>query len=415
LPTVTISNIHQQAISPTTLKHKKNYKKTLQPYYNNNKKKACKMNTTSLNQIPWWFTCFDEKEINAFANAVKAKKITQGSVCKKLENKISSYLDIQCAALTSSCSSAILCSLIAIGIKPFDEVIIPAHTFIAAANAVNILGAKVVLCKVKKDFPLIDPADAVDCITDKTKAIIAVNLNGRCADTDSIIKMIKKFKKKIYLIEDSAQSFGSRDSQNRFAGTRGDIGVFSMGITKLFSTGEGGFAVTNDIDIDCKIRKARNHGSIAIKKNKFHERGFNLRLTDLMASVGLAQFSKIKNKINKLNRIYEIYEKGISDLKSLNLLKSQIPLQIPLWIEVICQNRPKVISLLKKIKVQTKAFHPCLSESIHLFDKITIKRTYVNSHFFAEKGLILPSGPDQKKSDIKKIIEILKENDKNLL
>jgi dTDP-4-amino-4,6-dideoxygalactose transaminase len=374
--------------------------------------------------IPWWFTQFSDDEIQAFAGAVRKKKITQGSICLELEKNIASFLKVPYAALTSSCSGALFCSLIALGIKPGDEVILPAHTFIAAANAVHLLGAKVVLADVLPDFPLLDPENIPALISESTRAVIAVNLNGRCVDIQKIRCAIqqglqkKNLKNKIRIIEDSAQSFASKDNFGRYAGTRADIGVFSMGITKLFSTGEGGFAVTSDPGTDQKIREARNHGSVALKKNSFVNPGFNLRLTDMMASVGLAQFAKINDKINRLIELYSLYESGIADLKSIRLIRTDIEKgQIPLWIEIMTPARDQLGSFLEKHGIQTKAFHPCLSFSTHLFNHETTVRqdkgSFINSSRFASQGLVLPSGPDQSNEDIMKVISVIREFDIN--
>lgn len=369
--------------------------------------------------IPWWFTQFSDDEIAAFTNAVKNRKITQGSLCLELEKKISDFLNIPFTSLTSSCSGALLCSLIALKIKPGDEVILPAHTFIAAANAVNLIGAQVVLADVLPDYPLIDPDKLPALITPKTKAVIVMNLNGRCVDIVKIRSSIDMESKKrglktiIPIIEDSAQSFASKDKAGLFAGTRADIGVFSLGITKLFSTGEGGFAVTNNPDIDQGLKQARNHGSVALKKNCFTNPGFNLRLTDLMASVGLVQFLKIEDKIKKLQKLYNQYESAIKKLKNIRLIKTDIDSgEIPLWIEVLCVKRNALSSYLESQGIQTKAFHPCLSYSKHLFTSpAPIQGSFVNSALFATQGLVLPSGPDQYSDDIIKVISALKEFD----
>ena len=134
-------------------------------------------------------------------------------------------------------------SLMAIGVQPNDEVILPNRTWIATAHAVHLLGGKVVLVDVEPNRPIIDVTSIEQAITSKTKAIIPVHMNGRSANMRSIRKIARKYK--IHVIEDAAQAIGSCNKQG-YLGTQSDIGCFSLSVAKTISTGQGGFAVTSN-------------------------------------------------------------------------------------------------------------------------------------------------------------------------
>ena len=158
--------------------------------------------------IPWWSTSFGEEEIEHVVQSMRNKCISQGGVTEEFERNLSEFLEVEHVIAVSNGSGAILIALMAVGILPGDEVIIPNRTWIATAHAVHLLGAKVVLVDTEKDRPIINTTLIEEKITSKTKAIIPVHMNGRSCDMQTINALAKKYK--LFVIEDAAQAIASK-------------------------------------------------------------------------------------------------------------------------------------------------------------------------------------------------------------
>ena len=240
-------------------------------------------------RIPWWRTSFGEEEVQAIAEAIRAEHITMGPITAELEKKLAEALGVPYAVVTTSGSVALLMALIALGIEPGDEVILPNRTFVATAHAVVLLGAKVVLVDVRQDIPVLDVTQLRAKITPRTKAIMPVHLCGRGGDLEELLRIAKEHG--LLVVEDACQAIFSRGEQG-YLGTRSDAGCYSLGITKLIGTGQGGLVVTRDVETYQKLRLVRNHGVADVFKADFNLLGFNFKFTDMMAALGLVQLGR---------------------------------------------------------------------------------------------------------------------------
>lgn len=357
--------------------------------------------------IHWWRTDIGKHELAKIEKSIYKGCISQGQVTEDLERRLADLLNIPFVVLTASGSMALLMALIASGVRHGDEVIIPDQTFIATANAPFLLGAAVRLVDVKRERPLIDVEKIEKVITSKTKAILPVHLNGMAADMSYIKGLASKYN--INIIEDAAQAFCSRNHYG-YLGTQSDMGIFSLGMTKLITTGQGGFVATDKEETYIRLRRIRNHGSLSISPSHFDTFGFNFKFNDILAGVGLAQVEKVKEKVEKQKRIYSYYKEGIKDLKFIKLLDVDIDNgELPLWADALCAEREKVLTLLKEKGIEAIPFPPGLHRSPYLDNT----GEYKYSDIYAEHGLILPSGPDRGIRDIECTVKILHElNDK---
>ena len=352
-------------------------------------------------QVSWWRTDLGTAEIAAVGLAIQRRCINPGPLCRELEERLADLLAVPYVTTTTSGSMAILMSMLAAEVGRGDEVVLPSAGFIAAAHAALLLGASVKLVDVQADRPLMDVTQLQCVIGPRTKAIVPIYLNGRACDMQSIRAVAAA--RKIAVIEDCAQAFCSRNSQGCL-GTLGNFGAFSMGMTKLVTTGEGGFVATQDEVAHLRLQKLRNHGVLAMRQNVFNELGFNFRFTDLQASVGLAQLREVGAKIAAVKSVYSFYSGKLAGLHYLKLIPVHLNRrELPLWVEVLCSERTKVMALLAKRGIETRAFHPCLADSNHL----RCKGEFPNGHYFAEHGLILPSGPDQRPEDLERTVAAL--------
>ena len=351
--------------------------------------------------VPWWRTELGEAEIEALAQAIRQRHINQGPLCRQLEEQLAARLEIPHVATCCSGSVALYLALAACGVQAGDEVIVPAMSFIATAHAVLLRGAVVRLVDVLPEKPLIDADQIEQAVTERTRAIIAVHLNGAACDMEKINSIAKRHHLKV--IEDAAQAFASTGPLGPL-GTLGDVATFSMSIAKLMTTGEGGFVATRDAHIHERILKLRNQGVNNVSDNVFDDFGFNFRFNDMLASVGLAQLGALPQKVEAARRTYEFYRDQVGDLDFLRMMDADIDGgEVPLWSQVFCADRERVVALLEERGIQTRPINPPLCDSPHLGGE----GAFPNARRLSRGMLGLPSGPHQDPSDLQRVVDAL--------
>jgi dTDP-4-amino-4,6-dideoxygalactose transaminase len=227
---------------------------------------------------------------SALDEVFKSQQFILGKKVELLEQAIAQYSQARCAIGVASGSDALLLSLMALGIGPGDEVLIPPFTFFATAGAVSHVGATPVFVDIDPNTYNIDPSQIEKKITPRTKAIIPVHLFGQCCDMDPLLRIARE--KRVYIIEDAAQALGAEykpdASGGRAAGAMGELGCFSFYPTKnLGAFGDAGMVVTNDPQLAEKVRLLRTHGS---KPKYYHKMiGINSRLDTLQAAILLVK------------------------------------------------------------------------------------------------------------------------------
>jgi len=355
-------------------------------------------------KVSWWRTSFGEEEIQRIADSIRNEFVSQGEVTKQFEQAMSDFLEVEHVIAVSSGSTAILMALMAVGVLPGDEVIMPNRTWIATAHAVHLLGAKVVLIDVGNKRPLIDVDQIEQHITAKTKVIMPVHMNGRSADMLKIHEIAKRHS--LFVIEDAAQAIASRN-QNGYLGTQSDIGCFSLSVAKTISTGQGGFAVTNDNKLAHRMRAIRTHGVENVKDpEKWGIPGFNFRFTDVLASIGIEQLKCLPERIEHLKTIYSIYAQ-----KLINTPFRCIPVdieagEVPLYNEFLVKNRTKWIQRLESDKIESRPFYPNIDKASYFGEQ---NLDFPNSRKYGLEGIYLPSGPAQSLQNINDTIKCIKQ------
>lgn len=352
-------------------------------------------------KINTWNISLGEEEARAAYESIMNRNLSEGIIVKELEEKLARFLGRKYAICVPNGSSSLLLSLMGIGIKPGDEVIIPDFTFIATGHAAKLLGAKVILCDVKKDRPLIDIDCALNLITPKTKAIIPVHLNGRIADT-------KKLKEKlngtgIYVIDDSCQATASGGNGN-FAGCYSDISCHSFAVTKIMTTAQGGFVTTDDEELFKRMKKLKMQGMDNIfESNLYQMAGFNLKYTDILASIGLVQLSKIEQKIDASRKNYRLYRNGLEGVGEIDFINTKEN-EVVYTPDIMCNDSREIRTYLEKNDIQVRPAGACL----HKADYFESVMDYTNADYFEKHMLYMPGGPDQPEENIKEVIELLK-------
>lgn len=260
------------------------------------------------------------EEQEAVARVVASGWILQGPRVKEFELLLARYINVPFAVTTSSATSALHLSLIILGIGPGDEVIVPSLSFIASANCIVHAGATPVFVDIDPKTYNLDPNKVEQLITKHTRAIIAVHQIGLPADMEKILVLAKK--NKLAVIEDAACALGACIGK-RHVGTFGDFGAFSFHPRKAITTAEGGMLVTKNATWAKQAQMLRAHGaSISVtnrhlSKKVIHESypiiGYNYRMSDIHAALGIAQFKKINAILQGRARVARQYNKALKD------------------------------------------------------------------------------------------------------
>jgi perosamine synthetase len=233
-----------------------------------------------------------------------------GPYVTEFESRIEDYLGVAEAVVVNSGTSALTCALEAHEIGPGDEVIVPSFTFIATANAVELVGAKPVFADIERDTYGLDPDAIRRQITSDTAAIIPVHVYGRACQLDEIRTVADEHD--VVVVEDAAEAMGAR-TDGRLVGTVGDSAVLSFCQNKVITTGEGGAVVTDDPAVAARARRYRSHGRAdedyfhSDESGRYVEVGANLRLSDPSAALGCAQIERIESLIERRRRVAAAY------------------------------------------------------------------------------------------------------------
>jgi dTDP-4-amino-4,6-dideoxygalactose transaminase len=360
------------------------------------------MMETQLAKVPWWRVAFGQEESQKLCWAIEHEHISMGPLTGELEDRLAKILDVPYCVVTTSGSVAIFMALKVLGIGPGDEVIVPNRTWIATAHAVLMAGATPVLADVEENVPVMDVHDVQKKITSRTKAILPVHLNGRSVDMSGIKALARQHN--ILIIEDAAQAFLS-SNQIGFLGTQSDIGCFSMGMGKLISTGQGGFVVTRRQEVYERLKYFRNHGVVDNFTDRWNQFGFNFKFTDLLAAVGLVQLSKAQERVDRLKSIYRQYSQALQGTGFMKVVPHKLSDgEVPLYVEVLVQDREKFIAYCAHHQIQVRPVPPNLDIS----DYIDNDGIFPHAVSFAQRGVYLPSGPDQTKDNIDRVITLIK-------
>ena len=277
--------------------------------------------------VPIARTQLTKSEFDVIQEPLRSGWLVQGPHTKSFEDSWCAFTGSKYSIAVTSCTTALHLSLAALGLKPDDEVIVPAFTWISSANVVEHLNAKVVFCDIDLKTFNIDVNQIAEKITSKTKAIIPVHLFGLAAEMDPILEIAQKHS--LWVVEDAACGFGSK-YKGKYVGTLGDSGCFSFHPRKAITTGEGGMITVNDENLAETLRSMRDHGAAMSDFQRHHGAkpyllsehpfaGFNYRMTDIQASLGAAQMERANDIIKERQRLAKVYSETLQELNFFQL------------------------------------------------------------------------------------------------
>ena len=258
-----------------------------------------------MSEIPLARPNITQREIDAVVAVLRTPHLSLGPKVLEFEHKMAEYCNTRYAVACSSGTAALHLLIRAYGIGPGDEVITTPFSFIASANCALFERARVVFADIDPDTWNIDPAKVAEAVTDRTKAIIPVDVFGQVADLDPIIELARS--RGIRVIEDSCEALGGRYKGKR-AGSVADAGAFGFYPNKQLTTGEGGMMVTNDQQTADLVRSLRNQGRDAAGGWLAHQRlGYNFRISDINCALGIAQLERLDEILAQRKRVAELY------------------------------------------------------------------------------------------------------------
>ena len=269
------------------------------------------MNSTLKMNVPISRTSLSEEEIDSVLGPLRSGWLVQGPKVREFEEKWSAFTGVKHSIAVTSATTALHLSLVALGIGQGDEVIVPAFTWIATANVVEHLGAKVVFCDIELDTFNLDVKQLAEKISRSTRAILPVHLFGMPADMEAIGRLASQHGLRV--VEDAACGFGTL-YRGRHVGGIGDVGCFSFHPRKAITTGEGGMITTFDDELAAKLRRLRDHGATMSDLQRHlgprpylladhTEAGYNQRMTDIQAALGSAQMNRAAEIVAERKRI----------------------------------------------------------------------------------------------------------------
>ena len=346
------------------------------------------------------YKLFKKKIDSQIYDVLNSGNFILGSKVKNLEKLLSKFFNCKYALGVSSGTDALLASLIACRIKPDDEIIIPSLTWISTASMVTLIGAKPVFVDVNLDSGLIDLDKIENKITSKTKAIITVGLYGLLPDLQILKKITTKYN--LYLIDDGAQSFGSKFNK-KFSTNYCDIVCTSFFPGKIIGCyGDGGAIFTNNKYLYQKIKKIRNHGQI--QKSNSVIQGINGRMDNIQAAILIPKLEKLKKEIIKRKINYRLYEQKLT--KKITILQPHEKCE-PNYssIPIIAAKRNKLQKYLENKKIQTQIiYNKSIPEQTFFKKLITKEENYINAKNISKKIISVPCHGNLKKNDIQYII-----------
>jgi len=373
-------------------------------------------------EIPLFKIYWDEDDVEGVSSVIKrGSQWANGPEIQNFENNISKYIGSKHAVAFNSGTSAMHSLLMAYGIGPGDEVIVPSFTFISTANAPLFVGAKPVFAEIESTTLGLDPEDVNERITNKTKAIIPIHFGG----CPCLIKELKEIAedKNLLLIEDAAESLGAKIN-NSMVGTFGESAMLSFCQNKIISTGEGGAIVINSNKIFERLKLIRSHGRLetgdyfsSIEQMQYISLGYNFRISSISAALGSSQLKKIDNIIKMRREIAECMITGLSKIREISPpiapkdffhIYQMFTIQLEDSKDKILRN--KLMNYLSDKSIMTKIyFYP-----VHLTEFYKKNFGYTEgclpiTEDLSNRVLSLPIYPTLKESEINYIINAIKE------
>jgi perosamine synthetase len=307
------------------------------------------------------------REEELVLEVLRSGRLSLGPVGERFERELAAWLGVEDAVMVSSGTAALHLGVRALGWGEGDEVLTSPFSFVASANCLLYEGARPVFCDVDLETLDLDPAAAADAVGDSTKGILPVHIFGYPAAMAELEALAASHG--LGILEDACEALGAVDSEGRGVGTRGNLATFAFYANKQMTTGEGGMIVPRDADEAARLRSERNQGRAIDMDWLDHDRlGFNYRLSDVAAAIGLAQVEKLTAMLARRDRVAALYQQGLAGIEGLRAPSAGRGAEKRSWFVYVVRlpdevDRDATIARLGERGIASKAYLPC----IHLF------------------------------------------------
>lgn len=352
--------------------------------------------------IPWWQPELGECEARSVLQVLESGFPNDGDVTERFAASIAEIAGRKLGIGVSSGSAAIYCALVACGVGPGDEVVVPDLTFVATANAVRLAGATAVLADVRrKDFTL-DPTSVASVLTSRTRAIVPVHVNGRGGSVEEIVSLARA--RDVAVVEDAAEALGSK-LRGRPLGSFGDAAAFSFAPSKIITTGQGGAVVTDEPAIARRIRELKDQGRATRGTGGADEHpvfGFNFKLTNVHAAIGIAQLDRLDERQAHIRVLEDWYAAELDGLEPLVRLVGgdRAGGESHGWVDVLVEDRDELAAHLRACGMDPREFwFPLHTQPVDADDDAR----FPNASWISKRGLWLPSALSLTRTDVESV------------
>ena len=347
-----------------------------------------------------------QDEYEAIRDCFDLNWLTEGPKSQEFLDVLRELMSVRYACFAPNGTLALYLALRALGIGPGDEVVVPDFTFFGSASAVEMTGARPVFCDIDRDSLQVKASNFETCITSRTRALMPVHIYGMTCDMAPIIELAQRHSLKV--IEDAAQALGV-SYRGQHAGTFGDIATFSFFADKTVTTGEGGLVVTNDEELQQRLLRLRNQGRIN-RGSFIHETiGYNFRMTDIQAAIGLVQLRKLDDICKRKSSILAMYRERLDGIPQIRFIDVTLgSTYIPFRIAIFAERAHELMKYMEKRKIETRTFfyplhkQPAFQQLSQKTDNQTETKSddFVASNYAYDNGLCLPTYPGLPKEDV---------------
>lgn len=331
---------------------------------------------------PW----FDEHEADALREYILSGGWgTEFRKTAEFETLLCDFTGAGHCIVTTSGTVSLTLALLALGVAPGDEAIVPDLTMIATANAAKLIGARPVFVDVEPETLNLDIAEVERAMTPRTRVVMHASLNGRSNDLDALLSLCSS--RGAHLVEDAAQSLGSFFGA-RHLGTIGELGCLSFSTPKVITTGQGGAVLTNDDELARKVRKVKDFGRLGGGHDIYEDIGFNFKFTDIQAVIGIEQMKKLPWRLTRKKEIWNHYRERLADIEEIAWIATDTRTVAPWFVDIFVEDRDALAAHLEARGIGTRPFYP----PIHAQEAYGLSHlSFPVSQSFSGRGLWLPS------------------------
>ena len=351
---------------------------------------------------PW----FGEEEASAVCNYMRSGGwLMEHRKTREFESMIAAYTGAAHCIVTNNGTISLTLAALACGLQAGDDVIVPNYTMIASANSVFMFGANPIFVDVEPETLCLDIDKTKAALTPKTRAIMLVTPNGRYpkAGIEPFVRLAEE--RGLILIEDAAQSLGSRFPDGRHIGRAGMIGSFSFSASKVISTGQGGCLITDDEEMANRLRRLKDFGRIAGGTDVHDSIGYNFKFTDLQACVGIEQMKKLDWRIERKKEMLVKYQQALRGLGSVKFFEQDLINTTPWFIDILCERRSDLQEHLKQRGIGTRAMYPPINKQ-EAYQRVG---DHPVSELVGRQGLWLPSSSQLTDQQIETVCDAVAE------